>query len=551
MKKIIKLLLTVCFLFTLFACAREEKKPELKDDIHIFFTSDVHCGVSDNLGYPKLKALIDDDKAEHPYVALVDCGDYLQGGTIGSISKGEQIIHIMNAMGYDVATIGNHEFDYGMERLSELMKLADFDIVACNVAYSGTTANIFETTPGYVIKDYDGVKVAFIGVLTPESLVSSTPVFFMEDGKFVYDFGSGEGGLVLAKRVQSSVDAARKEGADYVIALTHLGTGVIYEPYDAVTLIRNTTGIDAVLDGHAHAVILGETYQNKKGKDVLLSSVGTKMANVGELFIGKDGTLETMLISEYDREDETIKENIAKEEAALAELLSVKVSHTDFDLSITDENGIRLVRSREVGLANLVADAWRDYLGTDIVIVNGGSVRKTIPAGDITHQNVIDVLPFMNSLSSCIATGQQILDSLEFTSRFTEGLTSFDEKEVGEFGGFLQVSGLKYTIDTSIPSSVVVDADNMFVEITGERRVKDVMVLQNGEYVPIDPEKSYTVGGPDYVLAHMGDGNNLFKDCEFIISAGPTDSDVFAAYLSKLDSVSERYAQPEGRITVK
>ena len=224
---------------------------------------------------------------------------------------------------------------------------------------------------------------------------------------------------------------------------------------------------------------------------------------------------------------------------------------TDFDLSITDENGIRLVRSREVGLANLVADAWRDYLGTDIVIVNGGSVRKTIPAGDITHQNVIDVLPFMNSLSICIATGQQILDSLEFTSRFTEGLTSFDEKEVGEFGGFLQVSGLKYTIDTSIPSSVVVDADNMFVEITGERRVKDIMVLQNGEYVPIDPEKSYTVGGPDYVLAHMGDGNNLFKDCEFIISAGPTDSDVFAAYLSKLDSVSERYAQPEGRITVK
>ncbi|MBQ1378946.1 MAG: 5'-nucleotidase C-terminal domain-containing protein, partial [Erysipelotrichaceae bacterium] len=288
-----------------------------------------------------------------------------------------------------------------------------------------------------------------------------------------------------------------------------------------------------------------------EGKDVLLSSVGTKMANVGELFIGKDGTLETMLISEYDREDETIKENIAKEEAALTELLSVKVSHTDFDLSITDENGIRLVRSREVGLANLVADAWRDYLGTDIVIVNGGSVRKTIPAGDITHQNVIDVLPFMNSLSICIATGQQILDSLEFTSRFTEGLTSFDEKEVGEFGGFLQVSGLKYTIDTSVPTPVVLDENKMFVSIEGERRVKDVMILQDGEYVPIDPEKIYSVGSSDYVLFNMGDGNTVFTNCEPIIKAGPTDSEVIIRKIMTIGSIDERYKTTEGRITVE
>lgn len=550
MKRIITMVLSVLLILSFTGC-ESEKKPELKDDIHIFYTSDVHCGLSDNMGFAKLKALVDDDKKEHPYVALVDCGDYLQGGTIGSISKGEQIIHIMNAMNYDVVTIGNHEFDYGMDRLGELMKLAEFEVVACNVEYSGTKTNVFENTPGFVIKDFDGTKVAFIGVLTPESLTSSTPAYFMENDEFVYDFGSGNGGLDLAERVQKTVDEARKQGAHYVVALTHLGTGVTYEPFDAVTLIRNTNGIDAVLDGHAHAEIIGETYQNKDGKDVVLSSVGTKMKNVGELFIGKDGTIETTLISDYTREDEDIKKTIAEEEEHLNQLLNIKVAHTDFDLSITDEADIRISRTREIGLGNLAADAWRTYLGTDIVIVNGGAIRKTIKAGDITYQNVIDVMPFMNSLSSCYATGQQILDSLEFCSRFTEKLHSFDGSAVGEFGGFLQVSGMKYTIDTSIPSSVVVDSDNMFVEITGERRVKDVQVLENGEYVPIDPNKTYTLGGPDYVLAHMGDGNNLFKDCQFIIEAGPTDSDVFAGYLREIGNVDARYAQPEGRITIE
>ena len=549
MKRIILILLSVTLCLGFTGCSKP--KPELKDDIHIFYTSDVHCGVSDNMGFARLKALVDDDKAEHPYVVLVDCGDYLQGGTIGSISKGEQIIEIMNAMNYDVATIGNHEFDYGMDRLKELMGMAEFDIVACNSEYTGSKTDVFENTPKYVIKDFDGIKVAFIGVITPESLISSTPSYFMEDGKFVYDFGNGDDGLKIAERVQKSVDAARKEGADYVIALTHLGTGQEYEPYDAITLIRNTNGIDAVLDGHAHAEIIGDTYLNKDGKEIVLSSVGTKMANVGELFIGKDGTIETMLISEYDREDEEIKALIAREEENLNQLLQRKLSHTDFEMSITDENGIRLVRNREVGLADLVADVWRDYLGTDVVIVNGGAVRKTVKAGDITYQTVLDVQPFMNSLSSCFATGQQILDALEFGSRYTESQYTFDEKAAGEFGGFLQVSGLKYTIDTSIPSPVQVDADGMLTGFNGERRVKDVYILENGEYVALDPGKIYTVGGPDYLMAHMGDGNTVFKDCEYIILAGPTDIDVLAQYFSSIASVDEKYSKPEGRITVE
>ena len=543
MKKLLLLLITVLIL-SLSACT----KP--KEDVYVFFTSDVHCGIDENLGFGAVKALVDETKAEGKNVVLVDAGDFLQGGTIGSMSQGQDIIDIMNKMNYDVVTFGNHEFDYGMDRLAELMEQADFQMAACNVRYTGNQRNIFEHVPAYVMKDFNGTKVAFLGILTPDSLTTSTPAFFMEDGRFVYDFYSGNDGNDLAVKVQETVDEARKQGADYVVAISHLGSSAAVAPHDSVSLISKTTGIDAVIDGHSHSIISGDLYPNANGEDVLLASVGTKMQNLGELIIAADGSISCVLISEYDKTDEEIDAAIASVNEKLDQVLAQKIGELDFTLRISDENGIRQVRSRETNLGDFVADAFRDHLQTDVVVFNGGSIRKNIEAGDVTYGDFLNVTPFGNTAASCYATGQQILDVLEFCSRSTESINYFEDGPVGESGAFLQVSGLSYTIDTSIPSGVLTDEDGMYMGIEGERRIRDVMILENGKYVPIDPEKIYTVGGTDYVLFQRGDGNSVFYNNERIIANGALDVDVLIAYFNSLESFEE-YREPQGRITIR
>lgn len=562
MKSLFRILTVLCLLCTA-SCAQSSPSSagsqstlssegaEQTDDIYVFYTSDVHCGVDENLGYAKLKALVNDTKAEHEYVTLVDLGDALQGGTLGSISTGSIITDLMNAMEYDVVTYGNHEFDYGMYRLSELMERASFEYTVCNAFYSGSGTSVFEDVPAYIMKDYGGTKIAFIGVLAPETLTSSTPVYFMEDGEFVYDFCDSTDGRKLADQVQKTVDSARNEGADYVICLCHLGSTENTSPNDSISLIHNTTGIDAVLDGHSHSVIIGDRYPNADGDDVILSSVGTKMQNAGELIISPDGSMDTVLISEYDHEDETMRAAIDEANTELEELLSEKVAEIDFDLTITDENGIRIVRSRETNAADFVADAIRYSMGTDAALINGGGVRSTIEAGDITYGDLINVMPFGNTVGSCACTGQQILDALEYGARMTEGIASFDGNAVGEYGGFLQVSGLKYTIDTSVESGAVLDDNSMLAGFEGERRVKDVYILQDGEYVPLDPEAEYTVSSTDYILFECGDGNTAFQDCEVLVKDGPADVNMLIEYCRSFDTIPDSYRNTDGRITVQ
>ena len=548
MKKYLVLFVTFLLLIGLSGC---QKKP--KDDIYIFFTSDVHCGVDENVTFPALKALVDDTKAEHENVLLVDCGDYIQGGNIGALSRGEMIVELMNDMGYDLATYGNHEFDYGMERLSELTKMMKFQTIASNVKYSGNKENIFKDVPEYVIKDFDGVKVAFLGLLTPNTIVSSTPKFFMEDNKFVYDFYSGNDGMEMANKVQSIVDEVRKQGADYVVAISHLGTNTEKEGvYNSISLISHTSGIDVVLDGHSHAMIVGDVYPNKDGKDVLLSSVGTKLEAVGELIISKEGEISTVHFNEYSRSDETIQKSIDNVKDELDVILSEVIGETAFDLTVTDEEGIRMVRTRETNLGDFVADAFREVLGTDVAVINGGAVRKTVKEGKITFGDLLNITPFFNKGCVYKVTGQMILDALEYCSKETEAIYKLDGKAVGEFGAFLQVSGLKYTINTSIPSAVTVDEKGMFNGFSSDaRRVSDVMVLENGEYVPIDPQKEYTLGSADYLVENAGDGNTAFKNSEKIDDPGIYDSNVTEMFLKKNPQVADHYKVPEGRITIK
>ena len=560
MKKTICLLLIILILIVA-GCSSQKKeenaepeKPaeERTDDIYIFYTSDVHCGVEENLRLASVKSLVDETKAEHEYVTLVDLGDFLQGDTLGSLSNGRLIIDIMNKMEYDFATVGNHEFDYGMEELGQRLSEADFQVIASNVIYTGSTKNIFEDIPEFVIRDYGGTKVAFLGVLTPQSIVSSTPKYFMEGDEYVYDFYSGNNGQDLYDKVQSLTDEARAQGAEYVIVLSHLGSDIYGIPYDSVSLISHTTGIDAVLDGHSHSVIIGDAYPNKDGEDVILSSVGTKLQALGELIIGTDGSITTLHIDQYDKQDEAILESIAAANAEIESVLGQKICDLDFDLPITDEEGIRMTRARETTVGDFAADAIRYVMNTDIGLVNGGGVRSAIEAGDVTAGDLVALMPFRNEIYSVRASGQQIIDALEYCSRKTEALYKFDGNAVGEYGAFLQVSGLRYTIDTSIESQVTVDGNGMFSGYSGEeRRVSDVMVLKDGEYVPIDPEAFYTVAGTDYILFDGGDGNTAFQGAERVSGAGVMDIDALMTYLKEQGGFSDSYRETDNRITIK
>lgn len=211
-----------------------------------------------------------------------------------------------------------------------------------------------------------------------------------------------------------------------------------------------------------------------------------------------------------------------------------------------------MTRSRETTVGDFFADAIRFALDSDVAFINGGGVRNSISAGEVTYGDLFNVAPFQNCLSLVKATGQQILDALEFGARFTERIYKLDGNAVGESGAFLQVSGLKYTIDTSVESSVILDENDMFAGFENDnRRVGNVMILENGEYVPIDPEKTYLVGGINYVLLDSGDGNTAFNGSEVVIENGITDVEALRAYLDAIGGFGEKYRETDGRIIIE
>ena len=505
----------------------------LDNDIVILYTNDVHCAVDDNLGYTGLATVKNALEAQGKHVVLVDNGDAVQGDTIGTLSNGEYIIDIMNEVGYDVATPGNHEFDYGMDQFFALTEQANFPYVSANfVDNDGNTV-----LDPYVIKDVAGVKIAFVGISTPKTITTSTPKYFQDDnGNYIYAFQQDETGEKLYAAVQSAVDAARAEGAQFVIALAHLGIEEDCSPWTSSEVIVNTTGIDAVLDGHSHSMIQGEKVKNKDGAEVLLSSTETKLAYIGCLTIKDDGSMSTTLIS-----DNGMKEFIGGIQEEFEELVNTVVASTDVDLIIKDPaSGERIVRVSETNLGDLCADAYRAMSGADVAIVNGGGVRADIPAGDITYGQIIAVHPFGNEMCVVECTGQEILDALELGC----------SKLPAESGGFLQVSGMTYTVDLNVESTVKLDENGMFVSVEGERRVKDVTI--GGE--PLDPEKTYTLASHNYKLKDCGDGYSMFADNVFLQDSVMIDNQVLINYIVDVlgGTVGEEYADPygQGRITI-
>jgi len=537
MKKLLGLLLAMMMLFTGFAMA-ETAAPVLTKDVVVLFTSDVHCGVDSGFGYAGLAA-VRDTLAKDNHVLLVDNGDSIQGEPMGTMTTGESNVELMNAVGYDIAIPGNHEFDYGMDRFLELTKKANFPYISANFTHNDEL--VFAP---YVIKEFDGVKIGFVGVTTPKTITSSTPKYFQdENGNFVYNFCQDETGEKLYAAVQSAVDAARAEGAAYVVAMGHLGIEGECAPWMSTDVIANTTGIDALLDGHSHSIVEQELVKNKEGKDVLLSACGTKLQAIGYLRIAADGTLSTGL---YQWNNDTslpallgleneVGKAVADAKAALDSKLSEKVAKTAVDLVIADpETDVRIVRNAETNLGDLCADAYRDQSGADVAFVNGGGVRKKINAGDVTLNDILLVHPFGNAMCVVEATGQQILDALEWGARVVPE----------ENGGFLQVSGLTYEIHTYVSSSCTKDENGLFTGVAGEYRVKNVKV--GGE--DLDLTKTYTLASHNYMLKNAGDGFTMFQGNKVLQDEVMLDNQVLINYITGTlgGVVGEAYANPYG-----
>lgn len=537
-RKLLVLSVALCLLCA--GCVTPISKVEQQRDIVVLYTNDVHCAVGDSetMGYAQLAAYKKQMLAENNYVTLADAGDAVQGEAIGTLSKGEYIEDIMNEVGYDVAIPGNHEFDYGMDNFLSIADKAAYTYVSCNFISLGDKKTVLQP---YKIIDYDGVKVAYIGICTPKTISSSTPKYFMDDnGNYVYGFCEGDNGAELYKTVQGAVNSAKSDGARYVVALGHLGITEDCSPYTSSEIIENTYGIDAMLDGHSHSTIECEKVKNNKGTDVILTSTGTKFSSFGKLVIGKDGAISAELIKEYAARDKDTEELIASKTESFRELLNKVVAKTSVNLTIADPvTGARIIRNAETNLGDLCADAYRYVTGADVAFVNGGGIRTSIIAGDITYGQIIAVHPFGNYLCMVEATGQEILDALELSCRVTPS----------EYGGFLQVSGITYEIDTGIASSVKLDDKNMFVSVDGARRVKNVQIGGKA----LDPTKKYTVASHNYLLKFNGDGYTMFSDNNILLNEIMIDNQVLITYIRDYlgGTVGDKYSEPygQGRIT--
>ncbi|MFA9464300.1 MAG: bifunctional UDP-sugar hydrolase/5'-nucleotidase [Velocimicrobium sp.] len=512
-------------------------------DIVILYDNDVHCAVD---GYETIAALKKDMKEKTNYVSVVSCGDFAQGATIGALSKGENIINIMNQVGYDVVTLGNHEFDYQMDQLKVLTNMLQSKVVSCNFMNLKTKKSVYAA---YTMKKYGDKKIAFIGITTPESITKSTPAYFQdEEGNYIYDFCNDKKGKALYKRVQKTVNIAKKAGADYVVALAHLGTDGITDRWTSTSVIENTTGIDVLLDGHSHSTFAENTIKNKEGEGVVVSSTGTKFANIGELIIEDDGDISTQLVSlkDYTKTDTAVKTYIEEVQKEYEAQISKVIGKTTVDLTTLDiTTKERAIRNAETNLGDFCADALRMVLDADVAIMNGGGIRENITSGDITYNNLLSVFPWSNMGCVMQVTGQQIKDALEM------GAKNYPE----ESGGFLQVSGMTYEINSSIASSVKVDDSGMFKRVNGKYRVQNIKVLNSktGKYVKLDLKKKYSLAGINYTLKSSGDGYSMFKNCKILKDEVAVDNEILITYLTDNlgGVVGKDYADPKGEGRIK
>ena len=512
-----------------------------KSEVTILYTNDVHTYIdkrAPELTYAAIAALKQSYQNAGKKVLLVDAGDHVQGTAYGSMDEGASIIELMNAAGYDAATPGNHEFDYGMDRAKELMRDADFPYLSCNWVDLRTNLRVLPEIKVFV---RGGVRIAFVGITTPETFTKSTPAYFMNKAqtKYIYDILGGEDGQKLYSAVQKAVDKA-KCLADVVIGLGHLGVDPSSSPWTSEEVIAHTTGFDAFIDGHSHTVMENKQVADASGRLVTLTQTGSYFANVGEMTIAPDGTISTRLVSTYDQEDPAVAAEQAAWVSSVDEMLGEKIAVADTKFYITDPaTGKRRIRSGETNLGDFVADGIYTYfneveqLHCDIAIMNGGGIRSDEDAGYWTFKTCKQVSPFGNVACLMSVTGKQIQDALEFAARFAG-------EDGKENGGFLQVAGATYEIHTDIPNTVQTDEKNVWIgSATGTPRVQNVKIYDkaSGSYLPLDPGATYALAGMNYTLRNLGDGFAMFDGAELIKDYVSEDYLVMSTYAMIFDGV--------------
>ena len=534
-----------------------------EDDIVILYTNDIHTyidndrdeGAENALTYSKVAGY----KSTLDNVLLVDAGDHIQGTAYGSMDKGETIIDLMNAAGYDLATLGNHEFDYGMEGAMNAMEWASFPYVSCNFYHEANGVRGENVLDSYQVFEVNGTSVAIIGITTPESFTKSTPSYFQdENGNYIYGISGGEDGQALYDDVQKAIDAASQQ-ADYVIALGHLGVDLSSQPWTSEEVIANTTGLDAFIDGHSHTTMEEKVVEDEAGNPVVLSQTGSYLNALGQLTISADGTITTTLLTGEDLAGVTPDAEVRAIEDQwydhIQEELGVVIGSTTNVLTNYDAEGNRLVRSQETNVGDFAADALYYLfdnmdLDVDVAVMNGGGIRNTSTTGDISYLTCKEIHTFGNVACLQTVTGQQILDALEWGAKDVAPAG----QPVVENGGFLQVSGLKYTINTAIPSTVQQDDKGVWTGgPTGEYRVTDVQVLNNqtGEYEALDLDAQYNLAGYNYTLRDLGDGFAMFDGAVNVLDYVMEDYMVLANYVQSFEGgMVTGYETVDNRITI-
>lgn len=535
---------------------------EKSDDIVILYTNDVHTYIDQGLSYASIAAYKTELEETHNNVLLVDAGDHIQGTAYGSMDKGETIIKLMNAAGYDLATLGNHEFDYNMTGCMNAISWADFPYVSCNFYHESEGVRGENVLDSYKIFDAGDEKVALIGITTPESFTKSTPAYFQDaDGNYIYGISGGVDGAALYADVQKAIDEAKADGATKIIALGHLGDDPASDPWNSEDVIANVTGLDAFIDGHSHSTVEMKEVADKDGNTVILTQTGSYFAAMGKMTISEDGIM-TELVTEYDGVDADVK---ALQDAWIEEIdtqLGTVIGYADVTFDNYDEEGNRLVRKQETNTGDFAADALYYLfdnmdLDVDVAIMNGGGVRNKAITGEISYKTCKDIHTFGNVACLQTVTGQQILDALEWGAK---DATLDGSKECG---GFLQVSGLIYDINLKIPSTVQKDEKGVWTGgPTGEYRVSNVAVFnkETGEYEPLDLEAEYNLAGYNYTLRDLGDGFAMFEGAVNVLDYVMEDYMVLANYVKSfpvdeetgLPTISGMYESVygEGRIFV-
>lgn len=516
-----------------------------KSAVTIFYTNDVHTYIdnkSPKLTYQGIAALKKSYEDAGQNVLLVDAGDHIQGTAYGSMDDGATIIKLMNEAGYDLATPGNHEFDYGMDRAKAVMKEADFPYISCNWMdlHVGLPVPVLSDIKIFTI---GGARIAFVGVTTPESITKSTPAYFMDkkQSRYVYDILGGEDGQKLYKAVQKSIDKAKLLGATYIIGLGHLGVDPSSSPWTSEEVIAHTTGFDAFIDGHSHTVMENKQVVDASGKAVTLTQTGSYLKNIGKMTIGADGSIATELLPTYDGIDASVAATASEWISAVDDMLGEEIAVGDFNFYVTDPaTGKRLIRSGETNLGDFVADGIYTYfneiedLHCDIAIMNGGGIRADVDAGPWSFKTCKTVSPFGNVACLMSVTGQQIQDALEFGARFAGA-------EGKENGGFLHVAGAKYDIHAMMPNTVQTDDKNVWIGSSTTPRVSNVEIYDKstGTYKPLDVNATYALAGMNYTLRNLGDGFAMFDGATLIKDYVSEDYLVMSSYAAMFGGVDE------------